>query len=121
MACTPLSEVASLSAGANHADQFLFQTCVLADGEQCLSSSSRADVLPKQLSEQRRKLRWIPFLSFPTQVKPTGLTAVSFVDWDGITLLRELKARDVAITNCSPFIAHQLNNCEPRRNSRHGL
>jgi hypothetical protein len=62
-----------------------------------------------------------PVFVFSNQVKPTGLTAVSFADWDGITLLRELKARDVAITNCSPFIAHQLNNCEPGGNSRHGL
>jgi anti-anti-sigma regulatory factor len=38
------------------------------------------------------------------------LTAVSFADRDGIVLLRELKARDVAITNCSPFIAHQLKD-----------
>jgi ABC-type transporter Mla MlaB component len=38
------------------------------------------------------------------------LTAVSFADRDGVALLRELKARDVAITNCSPFIAHQLKD-----------
>ena len=38
------------------------------------------------------------------------LTAVSFVDRDGVTLLRELKVSGVAITNCSPFIAHQLKH-----------
>ena len=38
------------------------------------------------------------------------LTAVSFADRDGIVLLRELKARDVAITNCSPVSAHQLKD-----------
>jgi hypothetical protein len=36
------------------------------------------------------------------------LTAVSFADRDGIVLLRELKARDVALINCSPFLAHQI-------------
>ena len=38
------------------------------------------------------------------------LTAVSFVDRDGVALLRELKVRGVTITNCSPFIAHQLKD-----------
>jgi ABC-type transporter Mla MlaB component len=38
------------------------------------------------------------------------LTAVSFADRDGVALLRELKVRGVAITNCSPFIAHQLKD-----------
>ncbi len=38
------------------------------------------------------------------------LTAVSFVDRDGVALLRELKVRGVAITNCSPFILHQLKD-----------
>ena len=36
------------------------------------------------------------------------LTAVSFVDQDGIALLRQLKLRGVATINCSQFIAHQL-------------
>ena len=38
------------------------------------------------------------------------LTAVSFADRDGVALLRELKAKGVVITNCSPFIAHQLKD-----------
>jgi hypothetical protein len=38
------------------------------------------------------------------------LTALCFADRDGIVLLRELKSKDVAITNCSPFIAHQLKD-----------
>jgi hypothetical protein len=38
------------------------------------------------------------------------LTAISFVDRDGVALLRGLKVRGVAITNCSPFIAHQLKD-----------
>src|SRR6478736_2709270 len=33
---------------------------------------------------------------------------VSFVDRDAITLFRELTDREVAITNCSPFVAEQL-------------
>jgi ABC-type transporter Mla MlaB component len=36
------------------------------------------------------------------------LTAVSFVDRDGVALLRELKMRGVALINCSPFLAHQI-------------
>jgi ABC-type transporter Mla MlaB component len=38
------------------------------------------------------------------------LSAVSFVDRDGIALLRELKACDVAISNCSAFVAHQIRD-----------
>jgi ABC-type transporter Mla MlaB component len=41
------------------------------------------------------------------------LTAVSFVDRDGITLLRRLKTREVLITNCSAFLAHQLKDESP--------
>jgi anti-anti-sigma regulatory factor len=36
------------------------------------------------------------------------LTNVSFVDRDAIVLFRELKDREVRITNCSPFVAEQL-------------
>ena len=38
------------------------------------------------------------------------LTAVSFVDRDGIGLLRKLKACGVAIANCSAFVAQQLKD-----------
>ena len=38
------------------------------------------------------------------------LTAVSFVDRDGITLLRRLKTREVEVSKCSPFLAHQLKD-----------
>ena len=38
------------------------------------------------------------------------LTAVSFVDRDGLVLLRKLKRCEVAITNCSAFVAHQLKD-----------
>jgi hypothetical protein len=38
------------------------------------------------------------------------LTAVSFVDRDGISLLRRLKTREVVVTNCSAFLAHQLKD-----------
>jgi ABC-type transporter Mla MlaB component len=38
------------------------------------------------------------------------LAAVSFVDRDGIALLRTLRNRDVAISNCSPFVEDQLND-----------
>jgi anti-anti-sigma regulatory factor len=41
------------------------------------------------------------------------LSAVSFVDRDGITLLRSLKTREVVVTNCSPFLAHQLKDERP--------
>jgi anti-anti-sigma regulatory factor len=36
------------------------------------------------------------------------LGQVSFVDRDGVQFLKRLRARDVALVNCSPFIAEQL-------------
>jgi anti-anti-sigma regulatory factor len=36
------------------------------------------------------------------------LTEVSFIDAAGVTLFRELTARRVTVTNCSPFVAEQL-------------
>jgi anti-anti-sigma regulatory factor len=36
------------------------------------------------------------------------LTEVSFVDRDGLELLRKLGTRHVALVNCSPFVAEQL-------------
>ena len=36
------------------------------------------------------------------------LAEVSFIDADGVTLFRELTARRVLVTNCSPFVAEQL-------------
>lgn len=36
------------------------------------------------------------------------LSAVSFVDADGIVLFRELASREVALANTTPFIAAQL-------------
>ena len=36
------------------------------------------------------------------------LGQVSFVDRDGAQFLKRLRARDVALVNCSPFIAEQL-------------
>ena len=36
------------------------------------------------------------------------LGQVSFVDRDGIQFLKRLRARDVALVNCSPFVAEQL-------------
>jgi anti-anti-sigma regulatory factor len=41
------------------------------------------------------------------------LTNVSFVDRDAIILFRELKDREVTITNCSPFVAEQLKELGP--------
>lgn len=37
------------------------------------------------------------------------LAQVSFVDRDGVQFLKRLRARDVALVNCSPFVAEQLN------------
>ena len=39
-----------------------------------------------------------------------NLAAVSFVDRAGLILLRKLKTCEVAITNCSGFVAHQLKD-----------
>jgi anti-anti-sigma regulatory factor len=36
------------------------------------------------------------------------LRSVSFVDRDGIELLRKLADRHTRVTNCSPFVAEQL-------------
>lgn len=36
------------------------------------------------------------------------LADVSFIDADGVTLIRELTARRVVVTNCSPFVVEQL-------------
>ena len=36
------------------------------------------------------------------------LRAVSFVDTDGVVLLRELASRHVALANTTPFVAAQL-------------
>jgi len=36
------------------------------------------------------------------------LAGVSFADRDGVELLRSLRARHVALFNCSPFVAEQL-------------
>ena len=41
------------------------------------------------------------------------LTNVSFVEREAITLLREMSGRDVAFTNCSPFVAEQLKEVGP--------
>jgi hypothetical protein len=36
------------------------------------------------------------------------LGGVSFVDHDGVELLKTLRARDVTLVNCSPFVVEQL-------------
>ena len=36
------------------------------------------------------------------------LGQVSFVDRDGVQFLKRLRTRDVALVNCSPFVAEQL-------------
>lgn len=38
------------------------------------------------------------------------LTDVSFVDRDGLDLLWSLRRRQVALVNCSPFVAEQLKD-----------
>ena len=40
------------------------------------------------------------------------LGSVSFVDRDGAALLRKLAGRHASITNCSPFVAAQLETVE---------
>jgi anti-anti-sigma regulatory factor len=36
------------------------------------------------------------------------LAEVSYIDAEGVTLFRELAARRILVTNCSPFVAEQL-------------
>lgn len=43
------------------------------------------------------------------------LAQVSFVDADGLELLRELSSRHVSLINCSLFVAQQLKALEERR------
>ena len=38
------------------------------------------------------------------------LGGVSFVDRGGVTLLRALRGRHVALVNCTPFVAEQLKD-----------
>jgi anti-anti-sigma factor len=42
------------------------------------------------------------------------LAQVSFVDADGLELLRELSSRHVGLINCSLFVAQQLKALEER-------
>lgn len=41
------------------------------------------------------------------------LSNVSFVDRDAVILFKELNCREVALTNCSPFVAEQLKAAGP--------
>lgn len=43
-----------------------------------------------------------------TQTVALDLSEVSFIDLDGVALLRELRARRVRLTKCSIFAAEQL-------------
>jgi ABC-type transporter Mla MlaB component len=61
--------------------------------------------------------KWVQELSFScdqalreSKRLTLDLSTVSFVDRDGIALLRKLKACEVAITNCSAFVAHQIKD-----------
>ena len=62
------------------------------------------------------KGRWVTELSRAcgdavgngTQTVALDLSEVSYIDLDGVALLRELRARCVRLTNCSIFAAEQL-------------
>lgn len=42
------------------------------------------------------------------------LSAVSFVDGEGVALIQELRTRQVTVVRCSPFIGEQLGvSCPP--------
>jgi len=43
------------------------------------------------------------------------LAEVSFIDADGLELLRELSARHVSLNNCSLFVTHQLRALEDKQ------
>ena len=51
-------------------------------------------------------------LAAPGRGLTLDLRCVSFVDRDGATLLRDLAGRHASITNCSPFVAAQLETVE---------
>jgi len=73
------------------------------------------DVVVLRLSGQV-KGRWVSELSRAcgdaaeggTRPVSLDLSEVSFIDLDGVALLRELRARRVRLTNCSIFAAEQL-------------
>ena len=43
------------------------------------------------------------------------LAEVSFVDTDGLKLLRDLSSRHVSLNNCSLFVAQQLKALEEKK------
>ena len=43
------------------------------------------------------------------------LSEVSFIDTDGLKLLRELSSRHVSLNNCSLFVAQQLKALEEEK------
>lgn len=43
------------------------------------------------------------------------LSEVSFIDTDGLKLLRELSSRHVSLNNCSLFVTQQLKAIEQKR------
>lgn len=43
------------------------------------------------------------------------LAQVSFIDADGLELLREMSSRHVSLINCSLFVAQQLKALEEKR------
>ena len=59
---------------------------------------------------------WVDEVRAASVAAPAGdgrlvldLTDVSFVDRDGVALLRELAAAGSTLTNCSPFVLDQLS------------
>jgi ABC-type transporter Mla MlaB component len=44
-----------------------------------------------------------------TQMLTIDCRGVSFSDVNGIALMRELRAKNVSFTNCSPFLQFQMN------------
>jgi len=83
---------------------------MLRISERCLSNQAAAlrlegRVIGPWVLEARRSCE--KFLAHGRRLT-LDLAEVSFVDRDGIALLRELMGRQVTFVNCSPFLTEQL-------------
>ena len=73
------------------------------DGTTTLELAGR--VVGPWVDELSRSCERVLAIGSPLSV---DLGQVSFIDRDGVRFLQRLRARDVALVNCSPFVAEQL-------------
>jgi anti-anti-sigma regulatory factor len=86
-----------------------------------LQATARGGPVVLRLEGQVRG-RWVDelrrlsseILQKPASRLELDLAEVSFLDADGVELLRELSSRHVSLNNCSLFVAQQLKAVEGR-------